>query len=171
MSRIAIPLFFGMGWLVLQTAFGGFYPTRFPIPDVVLIVVVVFGFRYSLPLGGGLSFFLGFLQDVLAGGVVGLNALSKTVVFSLTKTMVRRFYFPNLISKMLMVFVGAMVDGLLVLIILLIAEGIHIPFSRILHYLIMQALSTGLLSPLVLIITPKVFILGERGQERFSLWI
>ncbi|OGP81368.1 MAG: rod shape-determining protein MreD, partial [Deltaproteobacteria bacterium RBG_16_54_11] len=71
----------GMLWLLVVTTLAGFLPTRLPTPDVVLIVVIIFSFQYSLPLGGGLSFLFGLMQDVLSGGVIGLNALSKTAVF------------------------------------------------------------------------------------------
>jgi len=163
--RVLVPLVAGMIWLVLATALVGFLPGRLPPPDVVLIVVIIFGFRYSLPLGGGLSFLLGLLQDVLSGGVIGLNALSKTVVFSLTRVIARRFYFSHWGSKIAMVFLGGVVDGLLTSVILFIGGGIHIPGAVLARMLLLHILCTGLLSPLVLVITPRFSDLGERGNE------
>jgi len=148
----------------LETTLVGFLPTRFPSPDVVLIVVIVYGLKYSLSLGGGFSFVLGVLQDVLAGGVIGLNALSKTVVFFLTTLIAGRFYFPNVISKMAMVLLGGIVDGFLLAVVLLIGGGIHIPFPTLFRSFLLQILCTGFFAPVVLIITPKIFALGERGE-------
>lgn len=161
MLRVLLPLFVGMGWMVLETSFVGFLPARFPSPDVVLVVAIIFGFGLSPALGGGFSFLLGLVQDVLAGGVIGLNALSKTVVFSLTKVMARRFYFPGMTSKMGMVFLGAVVDGFLVAVVLLIGGGMHIYFPSLFQYLLLQILCTGLLAPVILIITAKLLDLGE----------
>ena len=165
MLRALVPLLAGMIWLVLATALVGFLPSRLPPPDVVLIVVIIFGFQYSLPFGGGLSFLLGTLQDVLSGGVIGLNALSKTVIFTLTRSIAQRFYFPNWASKMAMVFLGGIVDALLVTCILLIGGRINIPGAVLAHQLLLQIICTGLLSPLMLVIIPQVTDLNERGNE------
>ncbi|MCJ7662834.1 MAG: rod shape-determining protein MreD [Desulfobacterales bacterium] len=155
----------GMLWLIVATTLVGFLPPWLPAPDVVLIVVILFSFQYPLPLGGGLSFLFGLMQDVLSGGVIGLNALSKTVVFSLSRWIRKRFYFSTVASKIAMVFLGGMVDGLLVIVILLIGGMLHTPVVVLARQLLLQVLFTGLLSPLVLVITPTVSDLGERGAE------
>ena len=143
----------------------GFLPSRFPPPDVVLIVVIIFGFWYPLPLGGGLAFLLGLVQDVLSGGLIGLNALSKTVVFSLIRLMARRFYVSNLTSKITMVFFGVIVDSLLVTGVLVIGGGIHMSGAVFAHQMLLQILCTGFLSFLIFILAPHVSDLRERGDE------
>ena len=165
MFRMLIPFVIGMLWVLLASTLGGFLPARIPIPDVVLIVVIVFGFQYAFPLGGGLSFVLGLVQDILSGGVIGLNALSKTVVFSLTRVLAKRFYAPRWASKIAMVFLGGVVDGLLMTLILLIGGMIHIPASTLAHRLLLQILCTGILSPLVLITIPTTSDSTQRGGE------
>jgi rod shape-determining protein MreD len=162
--RVLFPLFVGMGWLVLKTTLVGFLPTRVPTPDLILIVVVVFGFRYSLTHGGILSFFLGLMQDILTGGIIGLNALSKTVVFSFTQLVARRLYFPNFVSKIAMVFLGGLVDGLLVTFILLIGGDLRISSPFLLRFALLQVLFSGLLAPVVIIITTKILAFVERGK-------
>jgi cell shape-determining protein MreD len=102
---------------------------------------------------------------VLSGGIIGLNALSKTVVFVLTRWIAQRFYFPNWASKIAMVFLGGIIDGLLATCILLIAGAIHITGAVLARHFILQIICTGLLSPLVLVITPQVSDLNERGDE------
>ena len=164
MLKVLTPFVVGLLWLIVSTVFMGFLPSRFPPPDVVLIVVIIFGFWYPLPLGGGLAFLLGLVQDVLSGGFIGLNALSKTVVFSLTRSIARRFYFSNLTSKIAMVFFGGIVDSLLVTGVLLIGGGIHIPGAVFVRQMLLQILCTGFLSPLVFIIAPHVSDLRERGD-------
>lgn len=167
MLRILIPLGAGVIWLLVTTALAGFLPISLPPPDVVLIVVISFGFQYALPVGGGLSFFLGMLQDVLSGGVIGLNALSKTVVFALTRSIAQRFYFSNMAFKIAMVCVGGIVDGLLVTCILFIAGAIHIPGAVLARHLLVQIIITGLLSPIVLVITPQATGFNEKGDVDF----
>lgn len=163
MLRAVVPLAAGVVWLLVATALVGFLPSNLPPPDVVLIVVISFGFQYTLPLGGGLAFLLGILQDVLSGGVLGLNALSKTVVFILTRSIAQRFYFSHIASKITMVFVGGIVDSLFVTCILLIGGAIHIPGDVLVRHLLLQIICTGVLSPLVLAITPQAIDFSERG--------
>lgn len=152
-------------WLIVSTVLVGFLPRHLPPPDVVLVVVIIFGFHYPLSLGGGLSFLLGLLQDVLSGGVIGLNALSKTVVFTLTKSIAQRFYFPHWASKIAMVFLGGFVDGLLVTFILLVAGGSRIPGPVLVRQLLLHVILTGLISPLLLVMTPHLDDLSERRDE------
>ncbi len=165
MFKTLMPFVGGILWVFLATTLDGFLPAHVPIPDVVLIVVIIFGFQYDFPLGGGLSFVLGLVQDILSGGVIGLNALSKTVVFSLTRVLAKRFYAPHWASKIAMVFVGGLVDGLLVTVILLIGGMIHIPGAVLARRLLLQILCTGILSPLVLVTIPTVSDIAERGRE------
>jgi rod shape-determining protein MreD len=162
--RALVPLGAGVIWLIVVTTLVGFLPSNLPPPDVVLIVVISFGFQYTLPVGGGLAFLLGILQDVLSGGVIGLNALSKTVVFIFTRSIAQRFYFSHIGFKITMVFVGGIVDGLLVTCILLIGGAIHIPGGVLARHLLLQIICTGLLSPVVLFLTPQATDFNERGD-------
>ncbi|MBN1254575.1 MAG: rod shape-determining protein MreD [Deltaproteobacteria bacterium] len=151
--------------MILATTLMGFSPTYLPTPDVVLIVVIIFSFQYSFSLGGALSFLLGLLQDILSGGIIGLNALSKTVIFSLTKTIARRFYFSNVVSKIAIVFLAGIFDFLLAASILFIGGKIHSTVAVLARQLFLQIFFTGLFSPLVFLITPAISDLGERGSE------
>lgn len=165
MLKALPPFAIGMLWLIVATTLAGFLPTRLPTPDVVLILVIMFSFQFPLPLGGGLSFALGLVQDVLSGGVIGLNALSKTVIFSLSRWVAKRLYLSAMTSKIAMVFLGGMVDGMLMTFILLIGGMIHTPSAVLARQLLLQVMCTTLISPLVLVITPSVSDLGERGRE------
>jgi rod shape-determining protein MreD len=155
----------GMLWLIVATTLVGFLPAWLPTPDVVLIIVIIFSFQYPFPLGGGLSFLFGLMQDVLSGGVIGLNAFSKVVVFSLSRWLRKRFYFSQVAFKIAMVLFGALVDGVLAICVLLIGGMMHTPLVVLARQLLLQIICTGLLSPLVLFMTPTVSDLGERGAE------
>ena len=165
MLKTLTPFVVGTVWVLLVTTLGGFLPARVPIPDVVLIVVIIFGFQYAFPLGGGLSFVLGLVQDILSGGIIGLNAFSKTIAFSLTRVWAKRFYASHWASKMAMVFLGGVVDGLLVIVILLMGDMIHIPAAALVHRLLLQILCTGILSPLILLTVPTVSDITKGGGE------
>jgi rod shape-determining protein MreD len=154
-----------MLWLFVVTTFAGFLPSRLPVPDVVLILVIMFSFQYPFPLGGGLSFLLGLVQDVLSGGVIGLNALSKTVVFSFSRWIARKFYLSTVASKMAMVFLGGMFDGLLMTVILLTGGMMRITVAILARQILLQTLFMVLLSPLVAVTTLPLSDINERGRE------
>jgi rod shape-determining protein MreD len=155
----------GMLWLLMVTTLAGFLPPWLPVPDVVLIIVIIFSFQYSFSLGGGLSFLFGLMQDVLSGGVFGLNAFSKVAVFSLSRWIRKRIYFSNMAFKIAMVLFGALVDGVITICILLIGGMMHTPPAILARQLLLHIMCTGLLSPFVLVVTPTVPDLGERGTE------
>jgi rod shape-determining protein MreD len=153
----------GMLWLIMVTTLAGFLPPWLPVPDVVLIIVIIFSFRYSFPLGGGLSFLFGLMQDVLSGGVFGLNAFSKVAVFTLSRWIRKRFYFSHMVFKIAMVLFGALVDGVFTICVLLVGGMMHTPPPVLARQLLLQIICTGLLSPFVLVLTPTVSDLEERG--------
>jgi rod shape-determining protein MreD len=151
--------------LFIVTTLVGFLPTSIPVPDVVLILAVMFSFQYAFSLGGGLSFALGLIQDVLSGGVIGLNALSKTVIFSLSRWVAGRFYLSTAAFKIAMVFLGGIIDGLLMTVVLLIGGMIHVTFAILARQIIVHTFFTVLFSPLIMVTTPSVSDFGERVRE------
>jgi len=164
MIRLLLPFVVGTGWLVLETVVIGFFPRHYPPPDVVLILVIMFGFRYTPSVGGPVSFLLGLLQDALAGGTLGVCALSKTVVYAITTSMARRFYFSTIIAKIGMVLLGGIVDAVAGILLLSIG-GFSQSISAVTHYQMLKVLLTGLLAPLVLEATTRVFALVERRDK------
>jgi rod shape-determining protein MreD len=163
--KALVPFAIGLIWLFVVTTLAGFLPTSIPVPDIILIMAVMFSFHYPFSLGGGLSFGLGLIQDVLSGGVIGLNALSKTVIFSLSRWIARRFYLSTAASKIAMVFLCGIIDGFLMTLVLLIGGMIHVTFAILARQIILQTFFTVLFSPLIMVTTPSVSDFGERVRE------
>ncbi|OGP91890.1 MAG: rod shape-determining protein MreD [Deltaproteobacteria bacterium RBG_16_54_18] len=168
MFRKLSPFVVGLLWVFATTALQVFLFPGFRSPDVVLIVVVIMSFQYPLLLGGGLAFALGIVQDVLSGGIIGLNALTKTMIFALSRWIARRFYLSTMLAKIAMIAFGVLVDLLLVTAIMLMGKMVHLSFSFFVRQLTVQILLTCLLSPLVMISMPKVSdVSGSGKKERF----
>jgi rod shape-determining protein MreD len=159
------PFAVGMLWVFVTTTLLAFSPFLLPAPDIVLIVVIMVSFQYSLLLGGSLALVLGLVQDVLSGGVIGLNALTKTLIFVLSRWIVKRFYLPTMLFKIAMVVFGTLIDGMLVTVILLMGRMVHIPIAVFAQQLFVQMICTGLLAPLVIITTPQASGLDGSGEE------
>lgn len=151
MVKGIVYLLFGIAWLAVESAFISFIPLGIPTPDVVLILVVAFAFRLPLARSGVLSFLLGLFQDVLVGAALGSNALSKTVVCALSRGIAERFYLSNVVSEVLMVIVGGVVDALLVTSILLVGGQALPALARIEQIVLLQLAATVLFAPVVVL--------------------
>jgi rod shape-determining protein MreD len=163
--RTLKPFAVGLLWIFATTALQVFLFPELRSPDVVLIVVVSMSFQYPLLLGGGLAFTLGVIQDILSGGIIGLNALTKTLIFTLSRWIAKRFYLSTMLARIAMVGFGVLVDVLLVSAILLLGKMFHISFPLFMEQLAVQILLTCLLSPLVMISMPTLPDINVSGKE------
>jgi rod shape-determining protein MreD len=164
--RMLSPFAVGLLWMFATTALQVFLFPELRSPDVVLIVVITMSFQYPLLLGGGLAFTLGIVQDVLSGGIIGLNALTKTVIFAFSRWIARRFYLSTMLAKIAMVAFGVFVDVLLVTAILLMGKVIHLSFPLFVKQLAVQIMLTCLISPLVMISMPTLSDVSGSGKEK-----
>lgn len=69
-----------MGMLVAQTTLLPLIAYNGIKPDLLLIITVSAGLLFGREHGVGIGFFAGLLQDLAAGGVFGLNTLSKLLL-------------------------------------------------------------------------------------------
>lgn len=76
--------------LVIQTAISGYFHTWLGTqPDAMLIVTLYIGINRGSESGLVTGFFLGLLKDILSGGLLGANALSKGFLGYLTGNLVK----------------------------------------------------------------------------------
>ncbi|MEW5800783.1 MAG: rod shape-determining protein MreD [bacterium] len=140
--------------LILASVF--FQSTSFDIlvisgvkPDLVLIVVCYISLRWEEEVGTCLGFLLGFLQDVLSVGILGLNALTKTLFGFMCKKAERRLNTKNPIVQMLLIFIFSLLEGTFFLFILQVFHlhrGIH---ETILELVLPEAFYNMLLTPVL----------------------
>ncbi|MCL5292913.1 MAG: rod shape-determining protein MreD [Actinobacteria bacterium] len=69
-------------------------------PDVVLILIVLFGFSEGSAKGASLGFVGGLVQDLLGGQVVGLSAFSKAIVGYVSGFVERTIFVENVLLPM-----------------------------------------------------------------------
>lgn len=80
-------------------------------PDLVLIVVVSYGFIKGPAVGSAAGFIGGLLQDLFAIRSVGLNALSKTIVGYLAGLMERTIFAKNILLPVLAIFFASLLSN------------------------------------------------------------
>jgi len=163
--RIGLPFLIGLAWLIVKSVLLSYLPEGVPVPDVILVLVVLAAFRYPVVPASGLAFSLGLMQDVMSGGVLGLHALSKTVVCALTATMAARFYFPNLVAKVGMVVLGGLADALLITIVQSIEHGLVQSVIFLTHHLLLQVVVTGAVTPPIAVATTRLFTFTDVEEE------
>ncbi len=76
--------------LVIQTVISGYFHTWLGArPDAMLLVTLYIGVNRGSESGLVTGFFLGLMKDILSGGLLGSNALSKGLLGYLTGNVVR----------------------------------------------------------------------------------
>ncbi len=115
MKRHAILFLLGILFLTLQTTLLSYLPIQRIRPDIILVLILYWGFTLP-PVSGGIhALFLGYLMDLFSGNSFGLYTFTRPLLFYLAQLFKGRFYLESLPSQSLFVFVFALFEGLLIL--------------------------------------------------------
>ena len=160
MKRVAFFLLMVIVCLTLQTTLLAFAPIQRVRPDLLLILTIYFGFSSSTVSGGLLAFCMGYLLDLFSGNVFGLYAFTRPLIFFVTRLFKHKFYWEGLSFQLLFVFIVAMLEGLLLLVLLagLSPGPLRNLFPAMFTYLLPQSMGTAL-------ITPPLFSLFRKGVQ------
>lgn len=170
MRRIVFPLFLGVLFLTLQTTLLRSLPVQSIRPDIVLILTLYLGLSYPLISGGILAFFMGYLMDLFSGNVLGLYTFSRPLIFYIAQLFKGRFYLEGSLSQFLFVFLSALVEGLLILILLngLNPNPLGNLYPMLFTVLLPQSFFTGLITPILFFLLNKGSLLLS-DQKRMGL--
>lgn len=151
MRRFILPLFLGIFFLTLQTTLLMTLPIQRIRPDIVLILILYLSLSYPLISGGILTVFFGYLMDLFSGNSFGLYTFSRPLIFFMAQFFMNRFYLKGFSSQFIFVFIFALLEGLLILILLSV---LNLPFLHNLYhsfftFFIPQSFFTGLIAPLL----------------------
>jgi len=170
MRRILFPLFLGILFLTLQTTLLKSLPVQSIRPDIVLILTLYLGLSYPLISGGILAFFMGYLMDLFSGNVLGLYTFSRPLIFYIAQLFKGRFYLEGILSQFLFVFLSALVEGLLILVLLngLNPNPLGNLYPMLFTVLLPQSFFTGLITPILFFLLNKDSLLLS-NQKRMGL--
>ncbi len=84
------------------------------VPDLLLVVLSFLAINYGKTVGGVGGLGIGFLQDLLSGGLFGTNAISKAITGYLCGFLRKRIYEKQLIVPPLVSFAATLINQLLV---------------------------------------------------------
>ena len=99
--------------ILLQTTVFDFFQVAGVKPDIVLIIVIVYGLIKGPKAGAILGFFAGLLLDLTLGSFIGLNALVKMVTGYLVGFGETNVFKENLIIPILAVFTASLFNEFL----------------------------------------------------------
>ena len=159
MKRHGILLLLGILFLTFQTTLLSYLPIQRIRPDILLVLILYWGFTLP-PVSGGIhALFSGYLMDLFSGNSFGLYTFTRPLLFYLAQLFKGRFYLESLISQSLFVFVFALVEGFLIL--TLVAALNPLPhgnlYSPFLTFFLPQSFLTGLITPILFFFLQKIF--------------
>ena len=137
------------GTLILQTTVLDYVDVLGIKPDLIMLIVDLNGFLLGTREGAFLGYTAGILEDLFAGGYIGLNALSKMAAGYLAGMAGLRLFRENTLIATGVVFISSFA-GNSVYYILLSIVGIKVPyFYAFFRVIIPVAVYTYLLTPFI----------------------
>jgi rod shape-determining protein MreD len=142
--------------LVLQTTLSGMMVGGTIAVNLVLVAVVYLALAYGAVTGMLAGTIGGLTQDALAGGIVGIGGMTKTIVGFAVGVLGAQFNLSSTVPRLVMFVAATFVHELMF-------EGLHAmiggrPFTLHWSATLVQALVNGLVGV-------TVFLLVERGPE------
>ncbi|HHX87098.1 MAG TPA: rod shape-determining protein MreD, partial [Firmicutes bacterium] len=113
--------------LLLEGSVLSFFVVESALPDMLLVLVMIWGFILGPRAGALLGLVGGLLQDVLFGSGLGYFALVKMLMGYGAGTLGREFYREQLLAPMLLLFVGTLSHELLLNILVSQFIGLGMP--------------------------------------------
>jgi rod shape-determining protein MreD len=160
MKRQGILLLLGILFLTFQTTLLSYLPIQRIRPDILLVLILYWGFTLPPVTGGIHALFLGYLMDLFSGNSFGLYTFTRALLFYLAQLLKGRFYLESLISQSLFVFVFALFEGLLILTLLAALNPLPLGnlYSPFFTFFLPQSFLTGLITPVLFFFLQKIFL-------------
>jgi len=161
MGGFFVFLLLGIVFLSLQTTILSF-SSHIPVkPDFIIIMVAYLGIFQGPVRGIFLAAALGCLVDTLSGGIIGLFVFLRIVTFFLTILACERIYLKNALSQTILIITLSIADGILLLSTLYVFSSVENLWIFVVRFLPIQAILTGMFSPLIFLILNKTELLLE----------
>lgn len=150
MRTVAAVVFAAALGLVLQSTALHAIPGGAAVPDILLILCVYLGLHRHSVSGALGAFVLGYVQDSFTGTAVGLNAAAMCIVYLTIYLTSRRLWVDNLLSKVVVVFLAAVIKIVVVTVLSMIFISWPTLSGNMFSMLAGQALMTAACGPLVI---------------------
>lgn len=154
-------LLLGIVFLSLQTTILNFSP-HIPVkPDLIIIMVAYLGIFQGPGRGLFLAATLGYLVDILSGGITGMFTFLRIATFFLTKLVCENLYLKSVLSQTILIIILSIIDGILLLSTLYLFSSVENLWIFVARFLPLHAVLTGIFGPLIFLILNKTELLLE----------
>jgi rod shape-determining protein MreD len=166
--KTAIVLVTLVASLALQTTLSGMLASGSIAVNLVLVAVIYLALTFGAVTGLLAGMIGGLAQDALAGGIVGLGGMSKTLVGFFVGVLGAQFNLSTTVPRLVMFVAATLVHQL-------VFEGLHAliggrPFAMHFYPTLIQALSNGLLGIVAFFIVEQgPGTLQRRRMQRSTL--
>ena len=127
-------------------------------PDLIMVVVVVFSLMKGTKEGTISGFFSGLLQDIFSTGLLGINALVKTVIGFTCGGLKEKIFHEHILFLIpIITFIASFLQSILI-VFLLRAFGIEYSLAWSLNRIALsEALYSSMVSPFIFLAINKLF--------------
>ena len=136
-----------LAWL-LQSSFLELIAVAGVKPDLVMLIIVLYGFLLGPKEGAFLGYTGGLMEDLIFGQYIGLSALSNMVAGFLAGVAGEKLYRENILVASVVTFFVTLA-GLLVNYLLLYFLDLHVSPSALVRVVLPAALYTSILAPFI----------------------
>lgn len=133
----------------LQTTLLGLFSFGGITPDLALILTVYCATLLKENGGIAMGFGLGFVQDCLSGGILGINTLSKSLIGFTFATLKSKLVVEGFVPIAAFLFVSSIIDGLLYHVASLILFKSATPWGALFSNLLIFAVYNALIGPVL----------------------
>lgn len=170
MKRIIITTLLVLTMFLLQTSIFNYISFGGIVPNLLLILVSVYGFMRGENSGILLGFFCGLLIDVFYMDIIGFNALLYLYI-GYFNGLCNRYYIPTDVKLPIFLLIGSdLISSFIKYIFLFLLNGkfdINYYFLKIIFPELIYTLGVFIiLYPLLLILEQKVILVEFRGRNR-----
>jgi rod shape-determining protein MreD len=164
-AAAVIGLVAGFG-VLLQTTLFHVLPLHLRLsPDVLLVIVVFLGLHRHTVGSVIAAFLLGYVQDAVSGGAVGMNAFGMVAVYMLVYLTCRRLWVDNVLSKVVLVFLASWVKAVAVLAVSFVFGASGGAWAATLGGVLLNALAAAALAPPVFALLAGARMVDARDDD------
>lgn len=103
-------------------------------PDLLLATVVLFGLFLNPATGAVYAFGMGYLQDILTGGTVGIFMTDRVIIYILANRLSHQFYAKSAAAQFVLIALLTIADAIIVTVLSSIfGQGVVLSESQIWH--------------------------------------
>ncbi|MFH1238670.1 MAG: rod shape-determining protein MreD [bacterium] len=142
--------------LILETTVFNYLAIGGVKPDLLLIVVIYLALNKGALTGEISGFIAGFLQDVFSGGLIGLNALVKTIIGNLVSLGRGKLAFENVITQVVITLAVSLSGVILMIPVKMIFVGGAVSYWRMFTDGLIAVVYNAILAPFVFRLLDKL---------------